>query len=299
MKRIAWVLATAVLFGCARNTPAPVEQLYTGKTYKDYQANSLARDSYQVTAGETLYSIAFRANQDVQVIARLNNLSEPYTIYPGQTLKLRADGGQTNQSKTIAQTKANNNTAVDSKKDIKQPIAKPQQKEYGQKVDTKKSVAKQTAKPKKQVSPQNNKRRPVVVRKTEQRSVKNDDIQWRWPSTGNVIEGFSLSEQGNKGLDFAGQRGNPVTAAAAGKVVYVGEALRGYGKLIILKHNSDFITAYAHNDKILVQEQDWVDVGDTIAEMGSSGRPDVRLHFEVRFRGKSVNPRHYLPNSRE
>ena len=129
-------------------------------------------------------------------------------------------------------------------------------------------------------------------------TVANKDIQWRWPVTGAVIEDFSLSERGNKGLDFAGNRGDPVRAAAAGKVVYVGSALRCFGQLIILKHNDDFITAYAHNDKILVQEQDWVDVGETIAEMGDSGTQRVKLHFEVRYRGKSVNPRHYLPKSR-
>ena len=97
-------------------------------------------------------------------------------------------------------------------------------------------------------------------------------------------------------MDFAGQKGDAVHAAAAGKVVYVGSGLRGYGNLIILKHNDDFITAYAHNEKILVTEQQWVDVGQPIAEMGDSGTTRVMLHFEVRYRGKSVNPRHYLPN---
>lgn len=110
-----------------------------------------------------------------------------------------------------------------------------------------------------------------------------------------MIRDFSTAAAGNKGLDFAGTKGDPVYAAAAGKVVYAGNALKGYGNLIILKHNDDYITAYAHNDKLLIKEQQWVSAGDVIAEMGNTEAERVKLHFEVRFRGKSVNPRHYLP----
>ena len=294
------VLLTAVLSsGCSsRSTPAPVEELYTGKTYRDFEANSLRGETYQVQQGETLYSIAFRANQDVKSIARINNLREPYTIYPGQTIKLSADRAQARPSKSVAQTKAHNNTVENSKKDITEPVAKPKQKEYGQKVDTRKKVAKQPARPKSKTPAA---AKSVAIKPLKRRqsvNVESKDIQWQWPSEGQIIASFSTAELGNKGLDFAGERGDPVTAAAAGKVVYVGDALRAFGQLIILKHNDDYITAYAHNDKILVKEQDWVDVGEVIAEMGDSGTQRVKLHFEVRYRGKSVNPRHYLPQTR-
>ena len=142
-----------------------------------------------------------------------------------------------------------------------------------------------------------NRQKPVRVR-SEAAMPSNAELAWQWPSTGKVIEHFSLKDRGNKGLDFAGDRGDPVKAAAAGKVVYVGSALRGFGNLIILKHNDDYITAYAHNEDILVKEKEWVDMGETIARMGDSGAKQVKLHFEVRFRGKSVNPEHYLPSSR-
>lgn len=285
--------------GCsARTTPAPVDELYTGKTFRDYQANSLTDDTYQVQRGETLYSIAFRANRDVNELARLNNLDEPYTIYPGQMLSLSSNDVHPRQQQSVAQTKEHNDTGKKSKKDIKQPVAKPVQKEYGQKVDAGKKFEKQTTKPKSQTIQAT---QPAAVKPLERResvNVASKDIRWRWPAAGEIIESFSTAERGNKGLDIAGQRGDVVRAAAAGKVVYVGDALRAFGQLIILKHNDDYITAYAHNDKILVKEQEWVDVGQKIAEMGDSGTQRVKLHFEVRFRGKSVNPRHYLPNSR-
>lgn len=293
---VVTTLLAGMLSGCSsRTTPAPVEELYTGKTYKDYEPNSLQANSYQVTQGETLYSIAFRANKDVSVVARLNDLSEPYTIYPGQILKLTDDSVQTRQQKPVAQSKRHNDTQKKSKKDIKPSVAKPLQKEYGQKVVAKKAAKKQVANSVSRQSKPAETEALKIPKPSAGVNVANKDIHWQWPSKGDVIATFSTAERGNKGLDFAGKRGDPVTAAAAGKVVYVGDALPAFGQLIILKHNDDFITAYAHNDSILVKEQDWVDVGQVIARMGSSGTQRVKLHFEVRYRGKSVNPKHYLP----
>lgn len=100
----------------------------------------------------------------------------------------------------------------------------------------------------------------------------------------------SSKAQGNKGIDIAGRRGTNIRATASGKVVYAGSALRGYGKLVIIKHNDDYLSAYAHNDKILVKEQQFVKAGDIVAKMGDTDAQRVMLHFEVRFRGKSVDP---------
>src|SRR5690606_20518430 len=110
---------------------------------------------------------------------------------------------------------------------------------------------------------------------------------WVWPAKGRVVSRFSSSDNGNKGIDIAGQRGQDVNATAAGKVVYAGNALRGYGNLVIIKHNDDYLSAYAHNDRVLVREQDTVTAGQKIALMGSSGTNNVRLHFEIRYKGKS------------
>ncbi len=118
---------------------------------------------------------------------------------------------------------------------------------------------------------------------------------WRWPTDGKIIEGFGGSEGGNKGIDIAGSKGQAITATADGRVVYAGNALRGYGNLIIIKHNDDYLSAYAHNDTMLVREQQEVKAGQKIATMGSTGTSSTRLHFEIRYKGKSVNPLQYLP----
>jgi lipoprotein NlpD len=118
---------------------------------------------------------------------------------------------------------------------------------------------------------------------------------WLWPVNGKIIDNFSLSDGGNKGIDVAGTRGQPILATADGRVVYAGNALRGYGNLIIIKHNDDYLSAYAHNDTMLVREQQQVTAGQKIATMGSTGTSSARLHFEIRYKGKSVNPLRYLP----
>lgn len=114
---------------------------------------------------------------------------------------------------------------------------------------------------------------------------------WNWPALGPIIGMFSSN---NKGINIAGHRGDPVFATAAGKVVYSGHGLRGYGNLIIIKHNSMFLTAYAHNNTVLVKGGDWVNAGQKIAEIGSTGTQAVMLHFEIRRNGKPVNPLMYL-----
>ncbi len=118
---------------------------------------------------------------------------------------------------------------------------------------------------------------------------------WRWPASGKVVMTYSTSEGGNKGIDIAGSRGQPVYAAAAGKVVYVGNQLRGYGNLVMIKHNEDYITAYAHNDKLVVNNGQSVKIGQQIATMGNSDADSVRLHFQIRYRATAIDPLRYLP----
>ncbi len=121
----------------------------------------------------------------------------------------------------------------------------------------------------------------------------DEDLAWIWPARGSVLTGFD--ETKNKGLDIGGASGDSVLAAADGRVVYVGSGLRGYGNLIILKHNNTYLTAYAHNQVLLVKEDQSVRKGQKIAEMGSSDADRVKLHFEVRRQGKPVDPAKYLP----
>lgn len=118
---------------------------------------------------------------------------------------------------------------------------------------------------------------------------------WRWPASGKVIMRYSTSDGGNKGIDIAASRGTPVYAAGAGRVVYVGSQLRGYGNLIMIKHSEDYITAYAHNDQLLVSNGQSIKIGQKIATMGNSDADSVRLHFQIRYRATAIDPLRYLP----
>jgi lipoprotein NlpD len=125
------------------------------------------------------------------------------------------------------------------------------------------------------------------------RADDDDRMQWTWPASGKVVAGFT--ETSMKGIDIGGAAGTPVVASAAGKVVYAGSGLRGYGKLIIVKHNATYLSAYAHNREILVKEGQQVSRGQKIAEMGNTDASDVKLHFEIRKLGKPVDPLKFLP----
>ena len=138
-----------------------------------------------------------------------------------------------------------------------------------------------------------NSSKPVIIN-TASRKVSG--VTWSWPTTtGRVIEQFSTSEQGNKGIDISGQRGQAIYSAADGQVVYAGNALRGFGNLIIINHTNEYLSAYAHNEALLVKEGQKVKRGQQIARMGNTDASSVRLHFEIRYRGQSVNPISYLP----
>lgn len=288
-KLVTYGALIAVLSGCAQRTePAPVETVYSGRTIYDFTRGSLSDSAYQVQSGDTLYSIAFRAEMDLRDIARLNSLREPYEIYPGQVLRLATNSVETpvNPPNTAINRPINRQNSVKERKDSKEndlnpPIASKPTQEY---------VEDRTIEP---VRPSG----PPAQRPTTQNAGRNA-IEWQWPSQGRIVQRFSTSRPGANGLIFAGTKGDAVTAAAAGKVVYVGSALRGFGRLIILQHNDDYITAYAHNDQLLVEEQQWVSAGQQIATMGDSDSDSVRLRFELRYQGSSVNPEQHLPRSR-
>jgi lipoprotein NlpD len=263
-----------VLFCCLinmscsnRSQPAPVSELYQGKTFRDFEQQGYSAKTYQVKAGDTLYSIAWYSGNDYRDLARINKISSPYQIHPEQILmlsKLTTSKPPMLKKSTGHTSKAIKNQSVDPSK--KQAYGKS---EENVNIDPIGSTTGQF---------------PDRVK------------SWHWPTNETVSRGFSAKEQGNKGLDFSGKLGLPILAAADGKVVYTGDALRGFGKLVIIKHSDAYLTAYAHNDNIIVKEKQWLKAGQQIATMGRSGTDKVKLHFEVRYKGKSVNPLRYLPN---
>lgn len=276
-KFTCYLLLCISLFSCSsREKPAPVENVYASTPLKNRVKGSINGTEYRVKLGETLYSIAWRANSDVRQIAKLNKLTPPYNIYPNQKLilvaKNRGKSVHTSNSKHLSkkQTKSSNQT---SGKPVEKTLASTKNQAYGE------NVAKMKA------------RQHDVSTENFSQKISH----WQWPVKGRVIARFSSKLQGNKGLDITGKRGTIIRAAASGKVVYAGSALRGYGKLVIIKHNDDYLSAYAHNDTILVKEQQHIQAGDIVAKMGDTDAQRVMLHFEVRFRGKSVDPLKYLP----
>ena len=146
-------------------------------------------------------------------------------------------------------------------------------------------------------------RKSPPVRKYEPASnkthyVSNAKLKWQWPTRGKVVSTFSIRDPGRRGIDIVGRKGQPVKAAAAGRVVYRGNGLRGYGNLIILKHNDTYFSAYAHTEDVVVKENEKVKLGQRIADMGNTSSEKTKLHFEIRRNGKPVNPLKYLPKRR-
>ncbi len=137
--------------------------------------------------------------------------------------------------------------------------------------------------------------RKVIPVENKVQYVSNSKLKWRWPTQGKVVSTFSLRDPGRRGIDIVGRKGQPVKSAAAGRVVYRGNGLRGYGNLIILKHNETYFSAYAHTENVVVKENEKVKLGQKIADMGNTNTDKTKLHFEIRRNGKPVNPLRYLP----
>ncbi len=219
---------------------------------------------YTVQRGDTLYSIAWRLGVDHRELAAWNDISPPYTIYSGQ--RIRVIPGQRKRV-VIAQSGPDASAPKDAAATQDSGAAKSTQ-----------VAAKPTPKPK--------------VERGEIPSVK---LRWQWPTKGEVVQKYSSKDINRKGIKIAGNQGQKITASEAGKVVYVGDGLIGYGQLIIIKHNKEYLSAYGYNRKLLVKEGDEIDRGDLIAEMGDGGSGRTQLHFEVRRNGVPVDPTALLP----
>lgn len=270
--------------------PAPVYSVNGSRPIIEKGYLTSAR-TYKVNKGDTLYSIAWAADKDYRDLAKLNRLDASYTIYPGQVLKLVAT--------------ASAHSKRESSKYSKQEYKKIDNKINKKQTDNKKIVKVQSARSTSQKTLDSAHNSAYSV--TNGKQVVNEIVsgsgvvlpdnvsQWLWPANGTLIATFSSTEQGNRGIKIAGNRGDIIKAAADGRVVYAGNALRGYGNLVIIKHSDDYLSAYAHADKILVKEKQNVSAGQTIAKMGSTGTDRVMLHFEIRYHGQSVDPLNYLP----
>lgn len=215
-------------------------------------------DVYTVRPGDTVYSIAWRYQVDPQALIRWNDLRTPDNIQPGQRLRLRPGSARRDAGQRSPATTA----AAD-------PAG-----ERGAPADASGDEGADAA---------------------ATGSARGGPGEWRWPTAGEVIGTFSDGRVAGRGLDIGGEHGQPVQATAAGEVVYSGRGLQAYGRLVIIRHDAEYLSAYAHNSNLLVQEGERVTAGQQIARMGRSNAGRALLHFEIRRQGKPVDPMDYLP----
>jgi lipoprotein NlpD len=237
---------------------------------------------YAVRPGDTIRRIGIETGQTWQNIARWNNLDNPDLIEVGQVLRvIPPTGGAASASEA-------------GTRPVTQPIVAPATSAAAATAAA--AAAASTPPGATTAAAATKPPTPVTASPTPPAAASGDeDVGWIWPAQGSLIAGFD--EAKNKGLDISGKAGDSVLAAADGRVVYAGAGLRGYGNLIILKHNNTYLTAYAHNRTLLVKEDQSVQKGQKIAEMGSSDADRVKLHFEIRRQGKPMDPTKYLPPS--
>lgn len=270
-----------MLAACNHNLPEDGDG-YSVRTDKRHLNSD---GSYSVRSGDTLYAIAFSYGLDHRDVAKWNGIRAPFTIYPGQDIQLSAPAGNKNTSgvqiskiKTPGQTSTRSQTTTNSTSAKNQPTPAPAAKQP-------RSVAVETTSKPVQKSAS----KPAPTQSS------SDPKTWKWPTSGRVLRGYVAGNPARNGLDIAGKEGQSINATAAGSVVYSGSGLIGYGELIIIKHSERMLSAYAHNKTRLVQEGAQVSMGQKIAEMGRNDQNEQLLHFEIRTRGKPVNPMIYLP----
>jgi len=256
-----WLLLCCLLPACSSGPPsAPIGD----RSDKPIRIPAV----HTVGQSDTLYSVAFLYGKTVEELAAWNGIRKPYTIYRGQKIRLTKPAPKPRPvARKVAPSKPKVSTPTRSKPAVTSKV--------------------QPSRPKVATS-----RSKTPVPGPE---ASKGPLSWTWPTNGRLIRRFDARSSGKKGINIAGKAGNPVRAAAAGKVVYAGSGLSGYGRLIIIKHNKDFLSAYAHNRKLIAREGQWVKKGELIAHMGSSATDRTQLHFEIRKKGRPVDPLRYLP----
>ena len=281
------LLPVLLAVGCADNPPATIENRSVvaveevpevrqiSSVGDDYGAQLQVGADYVVQSGDTLYAVAFRLGMDYRTLADINNIDPPYVIKVSQVLKTVAspDAPKLSPQKPSAVTRSEVQSASN------EPVAKTSSS----------AVTSSSATDGQRVQTQ-----PPPRPSPPSASMANVPVdRWSWPADGRVSRSFS--KEGHKGIDVSGERGAPVRAVAPGVIVYSGTGVTGYGALLIVKHNDTYLSAYGHNDALLVGEGEQVQAGQLIAEMGSTSTDSVKLHFEIRRNGVPVDPEGLLP----
>lgn len=302
IRPIVVILFGLLIAGCMSQAPVPaVDRSATAQSRSTASPMPSGPGYYTVKRGDTLYRIALEHGIDYRDLAAWNNLSNPAAIKEGQVLRVAApepvaSGGVTRPvgSGPVVESRPLDQPAgIASVAPVAEPSGLKREPRAGKEPYSDEAYARlnnggEASKPATEAKPEVKAEAPAVTAASGA-----DEVAWSWPSPTKVSTPYS--DSGNKGLDFLGKPGDPVLAAGDGKVVYAGAGLRGYGELVIVKHNATFLSAYGHNRKILVKEGQQVSRGQKIAEMGSTDSDTVKLHFEIRKQGKPVDPAQFLP----
>lgn len=296
--KYAWAfLILPLLAACEAPGPAPIRdgRPPVKESKPAYTVTAVEPDQngqHVVQKGDTLFAIAFQNGLDYRDLAFWNNLSSPDVIKVGQTLRLTPPDDVAGRARGVETIPLRENSLT-RPKPIQEVslLTEPRAQRLPYSDANWAAMA-------------NNKPAPTEATRVTQPAQPTPNVStapvsqgeqedWLWPAGGPLLGNFG--QAGGKGIDIAGEPRSPVIASGPGKVVYSGNGLRGYGKLLIVKHSGEFLTAYAHNHALLVKEGDWVKAGQKIAEMGDTDSDRVKLHFEIRQYGKPLDPLKYLP----
>ena len=306
-----WVAVIALALGvgaCATRQPAPVvERKPAPGPEASIAAPAAAPDAgkppptYTVKRGDTLVGIALQFGLDYRELAAWNNIVNPNVIQVGQVLALGPPGAETRapalSGTVVTPLRSAESSATRPQANTETRKAEPRARRlpYSDKNLAQLASAEPGSPPAPvavPTAPASTAAAPAVPAPPSPAPAEGETLEWMWPAKGRVIATFTES---NKGVGIAGPKGTAVLAAAPGRVVYAGQGLRGYGKLVIIRHSDLWLSAYAHNDQILVREQQEVTRGQKIAEMGATDADQVKLHFEIRRQGRPVDPLKHLP----
>lgn len=272
----------STLAACALNSPMPRAPVTSVSSpvpeSKPVTPVNVAANQYLVQKGDTLYSIGRKFGIPFMKLAEFNQLQAPYAIHVGQVLNLTAKSGA-----SATNSKATDPTGTDDAEVVTSAISRPDMSA------TTEAASNANSSPALQATTEGEKSAGPL----DLEAINDADIQWQWPLAGKVSAGFDA--QTNKGLNITGSAGQAVNAAGAGKVIYSGMDVRGYGKLIIVKHNSNLLSVYAHQGNSLLKEGVFVTQGEKLASLPTNNKLPV-LHFEIRQKGKPVDPATYLPS---
>tara|TARA_B100001173_G_C15979391_1_gene543800 strand:+ start:320 stop:1186 length:867 start_codon:yes stop_codon:yes gene_type:complete len=274
---ILWILV--LFYGCAAQKPAPVDKGYQEKPIEVKKDLPKCPDVYSVKQGETIFSISIKCGVDYKILANANGIKSPYFVKKGDQLRFDIIQNQAKEKVSESESEVVEISTYNEDIIIEQDASS--ELILGDPIEVKGPKAFKEVYSKK------------TLKKTKKVISNQNYKKWGWPTDGQPINSFNPSSE-KKGVDFLGAPGQQIRSIAKGRVIYAGEELEGYGKMTIIKHDKNILSVYGYQEEILVKEGQSVIEGESIGTMGMTGTDSVKLHFEIRENGKSIDPVKFL-----